>query len=129
LDSSPLASARSCVAASIAHFVPFEVRAIHTLGRLGFLAALRHRALVAVLRMVAVIDVALELISAMKPRAGANEDFSVKPFRTVVAGGGAVIRSDVIITIGAFRGYPDVEADLSLCLWGGSHETDSSNCR
>jgi hypothetical protein len=77
--------------------------------------------------METVIDMASEFVSAIKPRASANECFSVEPFWAVIAGGGAVIRSGVIIPIGAYRGYSDVEADLSLRFWGGSRDTDSSN--
>ena len=108
------------VATSIPHFISFEMRAADTFCRLGFLATLRHLSLITVFRMEAVIDVALEFTSAMKPRACANEDVPAKPFRTVVAGWGAIIRSDVIVTIRTFRSYSDVDADLSLCLWCAS---------
>jgi hypothetical protein len=108
------------VATSIAHFVSFEVLTIDTLCRLGFLARFWQGALIAVLWMETVIYVALEVTSAMKPRASANEDVPVKPLWTVVARGGTVIRSDVIVTIGTFRGYSDLDADLSLSFGGGS---------
>jgi len=94
------------VTAAIPHFIPFEMRAVDALCRLGFLPALRQRALIAVLRMETVIYMALELISAMKPRAGANENIAGKPFRAVVAGGRTVIRRDVIVTIGTFGATP-----------------------
>jgi len=77
--------------------------------------------------METVIYVALELIGPMKPRAGPNEDVPAEPFRTVIAGRGTVIRSDIIVTVGAFRGYSDVNADLSLCFGGGNGEADSGN--
>jgi hypothetical protein len=63
----------------------------------------------------------------MKPRAGANEAVTIKPFWTVVASGGAVIRSGVIVAIGTYRSYSDFDSDLSLCFGGGSDEADSSN--
>ena len=82
--------------ASIPHFVSFEVGdLIETLSRLGFVATVWLWAVIAVLRMETVIYVSSEVVSAMKPRASANEDATCKPFRAVVAIGGAVVRSDV----------------------------------
>jgi hypothetical protein len=50
-----------CVTTTVPLFVSFEVRTVDTLGLDRFLAAGRRRALVAVLRMVAVIHVAAEV--------------------------------------------------------------------
>jgi hypothetical protein len=66
--------------------------------------------------METVIHVALEVASAMKPRAGTNEAVPVKPFRTVVASGSTGVGSDVIVTIWTVRSYSDVDADLSSAL-------------
>jgi hypothetical protein len=63
----------------------------------------------------------------MKPGASANEAVPVKPFWTIVASGSTAIRSDVIVTIGAVRGYADLDVHLSLCFRGGSGEADSGN--
>src|ERR1035438_9657393 len=112
--------APSDVATSIPRFVSTEVRTIDTLCRLRFLASFWQWALIAVLWMETAIDVALEVIRAMKPRASANEDVPGKPFWTVVASWGTAIRSDVIVTIGTFRGYSDLDTDLSLSFGGGS---------
>ena len=60
------------VAASIAHFVSFEMGAIDALSLFGLLTHLRRRALIAVVRMETVIYVAVEFCSAMKPGAGAD---------------------------------------------------------
>jgi hypothetical protein len=120
--------AANCVTASITHFVPFEVgNLIETLSRLGFVATVWLWALIAVLRMETVIYVALEVVSAMKPRASANEDATRKPFRSVVAVGGAVVWSDIIITVGTFRRDSDVDGYLSLCFGSSCHEADRSN--
>jgi hypothetical protein len=119
--------ALSYVATSIARLVSLEVSIVDTLCRLSFLAALWGWPLIAVVRMETVVYVALKVAGAMKPRARADEPVPVKPFRAVVASGSTAIRSGVIVTIGAVRGYPDVDTDLSLCFVGGSHETDSSN--
>jgi hypothetical protein len=74
-----------------------------------------------------VIYVALEVIRALKPRAGANEGLPVKPFWTVVPRGSTRIRIGVVVTIGTLRGYSDADADLSLSVGRGSGEADSSN--
>jgi hypothetical protein len=94
---------------------------------LGFLATLWRRAFIAVFRMVIIIYVATEVIAAMKPRTGADEDTTGKPFRTVVAGGSAAIRSSVIVPIRTFWGGSDVDADLSLYFGSGHRETDCSH--
>jgi len=117
----------SYVAASISRFVSLKVGAIDTLGRLGFLATFWRWALIAVVWMETVIHVALEATSAMKPRAGANEAVSIKPFRAVVASGSTAIRSDVVVTVGAVRGYADLDVVLSLRFGGGNGEADSGN--
>jgi hypothetical protein len=116
------------MATSIPLFVSLEVFFIDALGRLGLLATVGYCAPVTVLWMVGVIYVATEFAGAMKPRASADEDVPAEPFRAVVAGGSTAIRSGVIVTIGAFRGYTDIDADLSLCAGGGCRETGCSNC-
>ncbi len=127
MHSTRLAFTARYVATSIPHFVSFEVRPIDTLCWLCFLTTLWQLTLIAMLWMEMVIYVALEFTRAMKPRASANEDVPAKPFWPVVASWGTVIRSDVIVTIGTFRGYSDVDADLGLRFWGGNREADSTN--
>ena len=118
--STRLALTFSYVATSVPHFVSFEMRSANAFCRLGFLATLWQLALVTVLRVEAVIYVALEFTGAMKPGASANETVSIKPFRTIVAGGGTVIRSNVMVAIGTIGGYSDFDAHLSLCFGGGN---------
>jgi hypothetical protein len=122
-----LAFAFRRVATSIPLFVSFEVGTIDTLRWLRLLTTLWLWALIAVLWIETVVYLAPELVIAMKPRSGANEYVPAKPFWTVVARRRTVIRSDVIVTVGAFRGYPDVDADLSLRLGGGCSKTTPSN--
>jgi hypothetical protein len=118
---------RRYVAASIAYFVSLEVSAIDAFCRFGFLARFRRGAGIAVVRMETVVDVALEFVSAMKPRAGANEAVAVEPLGTVVASGSATVRSDVIVPVGAIGRYSDFDADLSFRFGSGSGDADSSN--
>jgi len=67
-----------CVAASIAHFVSFEVgNLIETFSRFGFIATGWPWPAIAVLRMETVIYMAMEALWAMKPRADPNEDAPV----------------------------------------------------
>jgi hypothetical protein len=123
-----LTFARNCVAASIPHFVSFEVgNLIERPSRFGFVATVRLGAVITVLRMETVVYVALEVGSTMKPGANTNEDATCKPFRAVVAVGGAVVRRDIIVTIGTVRRDSDVDAYLSLCFGSSCHEADRSN--
>jgi hypothetical protein len=114
------------VATPIPLFVSFEMVFVDTLGWLGFLATVWPCALVALLWIETVIYLAAELALAMKPRAGANEDVPSKPFWAIVATGGTVIRSDVIIAVGTFRGYSDFDADLSLRSGGACYKATPS---
>jgi len=123
-----LVFAVGCVAASVALFVSFEVVLIDTLGRLGFLATVWLYAFVAVLWIETVIHVATEIVTAVKPRAGANEHVSAKPFWSVIARRCTVVRSDVIVAVRTFRGYTDLDLDLSLRLRYGCREATSNNC-
>jgi hypothetical protein len=94
----------------------------------------RHRALHqsapgegSIARPAVYIHVALEVVRAMKPRAGANEAVPVEPFRTVVASGSTGVGSRVIVTIGTVGGHSGVDAGLSLCFGSASYEADAGN--
>jgi hypothetical protein len=120
--------APNCVTASITLFVSFEVgNLIETLSRLGLVAAVWLWAGIAVLRMETVIYMAAEAFSAMKPWTCANEDATRKPFRAVVSVGGALVRRDVIITVGTFGRDSDFDAYLSLNFGSRYREADCSN--
>src|SRR5580700_5190136 len=96
--------------------------------RLGFLAALRSGAAVAVVRVVTVIYVALKILGAVKPRASADENAAGKPFRTVIAVRSAAVGSGVVITVGTLGSDSDFEPDFLRRRFGrGDGETDSSN--
>ena len=109
------------VAASVAHFVCFEVgHFVEVIVGSGSLAACWHRTVIAVVRMETVIYVAVEIRWAVKPGASANEDAADKPFRSVITVGGAVVRRNVVIAVGALRRDSDVHAHLSSRC-GSSH--------
>jgi len=111
------------MAVSIAHFIRMERLAVGY----GVFAARRHGAVIAVVGVKVVVHMAIEVIAAMVPRAGTNEDAAVKPLRAVVAVGSAVVRSVVIVAIGAARLHSntDTDADLGLCFWCRHHEAKS----
>src|ERR1017187_2227758 len=115
-----------CVAASIGLFVPFELLGSSPL-RCGFIANLWPFAVIAMLWIERVIDPAMEVVGAMKPRADTDENAAVEPFRAVVAVGNAVIRRVVIVTVGTVGCDSDVDADLSLCFESGCRKEHSSN--
>ena len=103
------------VPAAITHFVPFEVGdLIDRLSGFGPIANFGHRTFVPMVWMEVVIYVTFEVLVAMKPRAGANEDTPSKPFRAVVAVRSTGVRRDVIVAVRADRGRPNADSDLSI---------------
>jgi hypothetical protein len=102
------------VALPVARFISAETAE-------GMLTPPGHRAGVAVMRIIAVIDVAVEAMRAVEPRAGADEDSVCEPIRTIVAVGGTVIRRIVEVSVRAARGPANADADADLS-WGVSGE-------
>jgi hypothetical protein len=116
------------VTASVTHFIALEVlNLIEMLVGIGFLTASWPGAAIAMFGMEMIIYVAVETCRAVKPRAGANEYATGKPLRTVVAVGGAVVRGDVIVSVGTFGRDTDVDLYLSLCFGSGYREADCSH--
>jgi hypothetical protein len=76
------------------------------------LSASRQRSNVTVMRIIAVVDVAVEAVRAVKPGASANKHPSCKPIGPVVAVGSAVIGRIVEVPIRAHRGHSNVDGDL-----------------
>src|SRR6202034_4157611 len=74
------------MATSIPHLVPLEVSGVDPLLRHGLLATGRHGSGIAVVWVEGVVDVAVKVGGAMKPRAGNDEHAPGEPFRAVVAG-------------------------------------------
>ena len=123
------------VPASITHFISFELgNLIETLCRLRLIANFRRWAFIAMFGMKTVIYVAVEIGGAMKPRASANEDTPGKPFRAVVAVGGAGVGFKSVVAISANRGpvfvwgighaNTDADADTNLGVCGLEAERD-----
>jgi len=113
------------VTAPIPHFIAFEVvNLIEMLVGIGSFTASGLGAVIAMFGMEMVIYVAVEACGTMKPRAGANEEAAGKPLWTVVAVGGTVVRSNVIVAVRAFRRDADVDLYLSLRFGSGYREAD-----
>ena len=102
-----LAMASACVAAPITHLVSVEVIE-------GLVSTVRMWTHVAVMRIETVINVALEVVSTMEPRAGSDEHAAVEPLGPVVPVWGAVVRSEIVIAIRAIRFCADIDGDLCM---------------
>jgi hypothetical protein len=87
---------------------------IHPPRRLRSLAASGEFAAISVLRMETVIYVTSKILMTVEPRASADENPIVKPFRTVIAGWSAMIGSHIIVPIRTFRRDPNRDGHLSL---------------
>jgi hypothetical protein len=113
------------MAVAVADLVAFEVFDVVD-GLDGVFPAGWDRAMVAMVGMEMIIDVAVEAFGAVEPGADADEDASGEPLGAVVAVRSAVVGSDVIVTVGAYRRNANVDADgyLSLCFGSGYHKAD-----
>src|ERR1700683_52280 len=114
-------------AVGVAHFVAFEVFDVVD-GPCGVLTARWNRALVPVVRMEMIIDVAMKACGAVEPGADADENASGKPLGPVVAIGSAVIGCDGVVAIGTFRRDADFDGDLGLGFGRAYGETEGSYC-
>jgi hypothetical protein len=79
----------------------------------SLLAAPRQRTGITVVRVKAVVHVAVEAVPAVEPWACAKKDSADKPVRPIVAVGCAVIRSIVEVAIGAPGFDANADCDLS----------------
>jgi hypothetical protein len=76
------------------------------------LSVCRVRSVVAVTRIVAIVDMAIKPVRTVKPRAGPNEYPANEPIGPIKAIGCAVIGSKVVVAIGAHRRHPNVDGNL-----------------
>jgi hypothetical protein len=103
------------VAVPVVHFISLELLRGSPL-RCWLIANLGLWAVISVLRVKAVIHLALKVVGAMKPRTRANEGAGIKPLRTKVSVGSTVIRGVVIVTVGTIGGGSYIDGDLSRSL-------------
>jgi hypothetical protein len=76
------------------------------------LSAPRHRTAVTVMRVIAVVDVAVEAAPAVEPGASSKKHPADKPVGAIVAVGRAVVRSIVEVPIGADGRHSNVDGNL-----------------
>src|ERR1700758_2530049 len=96
------------VAVSIPHLVSVEVIE-------GFISTFRMRTSVAVVRIEAIVNVAVEAVRAVEPGADADEHAAVEPLGPIVAIRSAVVWREVVVAIRAHRFWPDIDGDLRGC--------------
>jgi hypothetical protein len=112
----------------IPHFVAVEVLWSAVKIRTGFLASGWHRAMISMIGMEVVIDMATEVSGAMKPWASADEDASGKPLRAIVAVRSAAVGSTIVVAIGTNRGYADFDAHLGLHSGSTCRKAKTGGC-
>jgi hypothetical protein len=98
----------ACVASPITHLVSVEVIE-------GLVSTGRSWTNIAVMWIEAVINVALEVVGAVEPRAGSDENAAAEPLGPVVPVWRAVVRGHIVVTIGTNGFCSDVDGDLSGC--------------
>jgi hypothetical protein len=87
------------------------------------LSTLRMRTNVAMMWIEAVINVAVEAMRAVEPRAGSDKHAAVEPLRPVIAVWGAVIWREVVVAIRASRLRSDIDRYL-----GGRRARHQQSC-
>jgi len=112
---------------AVVNLVSMEVlgRAVPPLSR--SVAVMWVFTVVAVIRMVMVVNVAMEMLGTVKPWAGTDKDAASKPLGAVVAVGSAAIRRYIVVAVGTNRGYPDADADLGVCPGSTCCNAESSD--
>ncbi len=81
-------------------------------------AAFRQRSVIAIMRIPAIIYVAIEAARTMEPRAGSDKDAANEPVRAVVPVGSAIIRRIVEVPIRAHGRHANVYGNLLRGLQG-----------
>jgi hypothetical protein len=116
------------MAATVTFFVTAKVfHMIQRVGGIRMIATVRERAVIAIVCIKVVINVAMEVVGSMKPRPGSNEHAARKPLGAIVAVRRAVIRRIVIISVRANGSGANINTDAHLsCLGlGAPHQADS----
>jgi hypothetical protein len=70
---------------------------------------------IAVMWIETVINVAVEVVGAMEPRAGSDEHAAAEPLGPVIPVWRAVVRGHIVVAIWANRFCSDIDRDLSGC--------------
>jgi hypothetical protein len=95
----------------------------------GAFVALWQWPVIAIVGIVAIVDVAIEAVRPMEPGTCAEEDSANKPIRTVIAVWGAIIGCVIEISVGTDRGGANVDSYRNLSRGNRScaHERAAKN--
>jgi hypothetical protein len=104
------------VTVAIAHLISVEVLGGAMPAVVRSVATVRIFAVVAVIRVVVIVDIAMEVLGAVKPRAGADKDAIGKPLGAIITVGSATVWRHIVITVRTSGGDTDANADLGLGL-------------
>ena len=85
-------------------------------------AALWQWSGIAVMRIIAVIDVAVEAVRSVKPWTRSDEQTASEPIRPIVTVGSAIIRNIVEVSVRAYRWNTDGNGDLGWCFRAASEQ-------
>jgi hypothetical protein len=99
---------------SVVDFVAVEVGGSKSSPCFSMVAGVGYRASVSVIGVEVVIDMAVEVGGAVKPRAGSDKGSAAEPLRTIVSIRGAAVGSGFVIAVGAIGSDPDADVNLGL---------------
>jgi hypothetical protein len=74
-----------------------------------------QRSVIPMMRIIAIVDMAIKPVGTVEPGTSSNEHPTRKPIRTIVPIGCAIIRSVVKVPVGAYRCHSNVDGNLG---WG-----------
>jgi hypothetical protein len=100
--------AAAYVTAATTHLVSMEVIE-------GLISTSRKWTMVAVMWIEVVINIAVEVVGAVEPWAGSDEDTAAKPLGAVLPVWSAVVRGVVEVAIRTSRRCSDIDRDLGWC--------------
>ena len=80
----------------------------------GALSTLRHWSVVPVPVVITMVNMAVEVFGAMKPRACSDKYPAVEPLRAVISVRRAVVRRNFVVSIRAGWRRADLDRNLSL---------------
>jgi hypothetical protein len=104
------------IMASIAHVTSPVPRLVSPEVIEALCPTLRQRSNVTVMRIKAVVDMAVKAVTAVKPWPGSNKHAANKPIGPIITVGSAVIWGIVEVSVRAHGSHSDVYADGNLGL-------------
>jgi hypothetical protein len=81
----------------------------------GLVSTVRMWTFVAVMWIETVINVAVEVVGTMEPRAGSDEHAAAEPLGPVVPVWRAAVWGEIVVAIRATRFCSDIDRDLRRC--------------